>query len=282
MKNLALHAVIVELDDSTQATSADKGKAPMKGEKPTKMIAKRAEPSISQKGESSGATNQKVPQTYQIPHRRSKFSHENSQIPEGGYFTRKGRRKGPPSDSSSTLSSEETKSTSGNDDSSDSETNPSSSSESSDTSSKRRKLSQSDKRYRKERRAKYKWDALKTRKLLAGVQAKSPPIYSGIANLDILDQWTYAMDTWIEMNGLDNKWAIKLMDNFLSDKASNFYMKHVALRHCHWTIQQVYEGLFDYCFLPDYKLELRKCLMSAYQGRKPIRDFARDLDTLAH
>ena len=88
------------------------------------------------------------------------------------------------------------------------------------------------------------------------------------------------MDVWIEMQGLDNKWAVKLMINFLSDKASTFYMKHIALRQHRWTVQKVYEGLFDYCFPPDYKLELQKRLMTAYQGRKPVHNFAQDIEAL--
>jgi hypothetical protein len=157
----------------------------------------------------------------------------------------------------------------------------SSSSSSNRNKAKRKKYSSTNKRRHKEKRSRSKRDARKTKELLSGVKAKTPFTYTGTASLDLLDQWTYAMDVWFEMNGLDNKWAVKLMINFLSEKAGTFYMKHVALHRHRWSIKQVYEGLFDYCFPPDYKLELRKRLMNAYQGKRMFRDFARDVEALA-
>lgn len=301
-KKVALNAVIVEVEhradipeqDPTTAqqstgsfSQSTKGKTVMEGEKPRHtslpIDKNRTDPiDTIRKSYSTQhiAKETKVPPLQSGKH-RSRFTREKSQIPSGGYFSLEGGQGGLPPSSSSSSSSDNTDSSSGNESNStvpDSSPNDLSSSSSSTTP--RKNMSPSAMRHRKDRRAQWKKNLQKTRKLLAGVQTKAPPTYTGIANLDILDQWTYAMDVWIEMQGLDNKWAVKLMINFLSDKASTFYMKHIALRQHRWSVQQVYEGLFDYCFPPDYKLELRKRLMTAYQGRKPVRDFARDIEAL--
>jgi hypothetical protein len=91
----------------------------------------------------------------------------------------------------------------------------------------------------------------------------------------------YEVDTWIELTALSDKLAMKLIVNFMSGTASKFFMDHVATNLKQWTIKDVYKALFDYCFPTDFKLRLRKRLMSAYQGKKTVRDFIRDIRSLA-
>jgi hypothetical protein len=74
---------------------------------------------------------------------------------------------------------------------------------------------------------------------------------------------------------------IKILVNFMWGKASRFFMKHVALCQKDWTLKSIYEALFNYCFPPDFKLQLREQLTRAKQGKNDVRDFQRDLETLA-
>lgn len=113
------------------------------------------------------------------------------------------------------------------------------------------------------------------------VKIKNPCTYDGRADLDLFDQWTYEVDTWRELNGISNRMAVKILVNFMSGKASRFFMKHVALRQKDWTLKSIYEALFNYCFPPDFKLQLREQLTRAKQGSNNVRDFQRDLETLA-
>jgi hypothetical protein len=113
------------------------------------------------------------------------------------------------------------------------------------------------------------------------IKIKKPFTYDGRADLDVLDQWTYEVDTWRDWNRISDKMVVKILVNFMSGKASQFFMKHIALRQNDWTVKSVYEGLFNYCFPPDFKLQLRDQLTSARQGKSDIRDFQRDLETLA-
>ncbi|KAJ7207445.1 hypothetical protein GGX14DRAFT_567397 [Mycena pura] len=172
------------------------------------------------------------------------FKRESSEIPEGGWF-----RAGTvaPSSSSDSASSSES-----------SEASESSSSEDGQETRSRRELNVS-----------------------RSVKIKTPFTFDGRADLDVLDQWTYEVDTWREWNGISDRMTVKIMVNFMSGKASRFFMKHVALRQKEWTVQSVYEGLFNYCLPPDFKLELREKLTSAQQRKNDVRDFQRDLETLA-
>lgn len=119
------------------------------------------------------------------------------------------------------------------------------------------------------------------RKALSSMKIDNPPIYKGVPNLDEFDHWIFAVKVWVKRMGLSKKWAVRLLVNFVGDKASVFYMKYVALKPKKWNLRRIFNALFDYCFPPDYKLQLRQRLMRSYQGRSYFRDFARDIQTLA-
>ncbi|KAJ7192489.1 hypothetical protein GGX14DRAFT_578056 [Mycena pura] len=126
---------------------------------------------------------------------------------------------------------------------------------------------------RKERR--------KAEKVLASIKVRKPFVYQGKADLDLFDEWTYQVDTWAELHGLDDATMVKIIVNFMGGRASQFFMKHVALRRKKWTVKSVYEGLFDYCFPPNFKWRLREELMQAMQGSNSVRDFVREIEDLA-
>ncbi|KIJ24277.1 hypothetical protein M422DRAFT_56464 [Sphaerobolus stellatus SS14] len=170
----------------------------------------------------------------------------------------------------------------GRDDSRDSSSSSSSSSSSdSDSSSSERKQSPSQEKRRREKKKKYKKQAKNMRKMLSHVKVNPLPVYSGTPNIEILDRWAYAVNNWVEMHALERKWAVRLVANFLGGKASTFYMRHVAHHQKRWTLQQIYDGLFDYCFPPDYKNRLRDRLTSYEQRDLFLVDFAREIENLA-
>jgi hypothetical protein len=118
-------------------------------------------------------------------------------------------------------------------------------------------------------------------KSIPGVKIKAPFTFNGEADLDTFDHWTYAVDSWRDWNGISDRMAVKIMVNFMSGKASKFFMKHIAMRRRDWTVKMVYEALFNYCFPTDFKLQLRDKLTAAKQGKNDVRDFERDIETLA-
>ncbi|RDX39900.1 hypothetical protein OH76DRAFT_1323501, partial [Lentinus brumalis] len=86
--------------------------------------------------------------------------------------------------------------------------------------------------------------------------------WNGAPDLDVFDQWTYEIDTWGELLGLSDRLMLKLVVQFMSDKPSKFFMRHVATRQEEWTMKDLYEALFDY-------------------WRSRVRDFVREIQQLA-
>ena len=94
-------------------------------------------------------------------------------------------------------------------------------------------------------------------------------------------QWTFEVDTYCDWYNVDSKTSVQFLVKWTAGKASQFLMKHVVRNLKDWDRQLVYEGLFDYCFPTHFKLELREKMMDAVQGSQTVRDFARDLESLA-
>ncbi|KAJ7208904.1 hypothetical protein GGX14DRAFT_566600 [Mycena pura] len=231
----------------------------------------------------STAKSVKVEMAREHHFKPSNFRREQTEIPEGGYFRETTAGPGgppdPPSSSSSSTDSSDSSESSTTDEESmsDEETSglSSSSSSSPSRSSRRRKRTPKHKRNESSKRHK------KMKRILASLKVKSPFIYDGKADLDMFDHWTYEVDTWAELHGIDDAMTVKLMVNFMGGKASRFFMKHIALRRKNWTVKLVYEGLFDYCFPANFKLQLRERLMSAKQRGSKVRDFMRDIESLS-
>ncbi|KAJ7917253.1 hypothetical protein B0H13DRAFT_2322505 [Mycena leptocephala] len=209
------------------------------------------------------------------------FKRDQSEIPGGGWFhATTVEPDGPPTPPASSSSSSSESESSSDENSDDESSSTSASSDSSSSSS----LSPSARRRRRtplaKRRAAKK-EHKKLKKALSSIKIKAPFIYEGKADLDLFDHWTYETDTWAEWNGISDTMTVKIMVNFMGGKASRFFMKHVAMRQKEWTVKSVYEGLFNYCFPPDFKLQLRERLMAATQGTSKVRDFMRDIEALA-
>ncbi len=119
------------------------------------------------------------------------------------------------------------------------------------------------------------------KRAMSGVKIKTPFIWNGSPDLDVFDQWTYEVDTWRELHGLSDRLMIKLVVQFMSGKASQFFMRHVATRQSDWTLKLLYEALFDYCFPTDFKARLRQQLETLQQDKSRVRDFLRELEHLA-
>lgn len=213
------------------------------------------EPTTDKKGTKSKAKKAKGTKKRKNSHKSGKLSsqytRDKSEVLEGGYFAKvAGYMDEESSDSSNDDSSSSSSSSSpgdeGDDGSSGSSLSSSSSSSSSDSDS-----SSSD----SEDDAGVNKKIL--RKALSSMKIDNPPVYKGNPNLDEFDHWIFAVHVWVKRMGLSNKWAVRLLVNFVKDQASVFYMKHVALKPKKWTLRKIFNALFDYCFPLDYKLQLR-------------------------
>ena len=105
------------------------------------------------------------------------------------------------------------------------------------------------------------------------VKIDAPSLYNGKADLDAFDRWAYEVSTWKHLNRMSEGLAVTMLNKYVTDKAGIFYMKYVARKERRWTITTIFEGLFDYCFPKDFKLNLRRRLMNMTQGKARITEF---------
>ena len=103
--------------------------------------------------------------------------------------------------------------------------------------------------------------------MLKRVKVDTPSSYNGRADLDVFDRWAFEVTTWKRLNRLSDEIAITMLNKYVTDKAGVFYMKYVAGKAKRWTLTDLFEGLFDYCFPKDFKSNLRRRLMTASQGK---------------
>ena len=94
--------------------------------------------------------------------------------------------------------------------------------------------------------------------MLKRVKVDTPSSYNGKADLDVFDRWAFEVTTWKRLNRLSDEIAITMLNKYVTDKAGVFYMKYVAGKAKRWTLTDLFEGLFDYCFPKDFKSNLRR------------------------
>lgn len=181
--------------------------------------------------------------------RKSRFTRECSLMPEGGFFAKISGLAGNPSDSSSSSGSSD--------------------SDSSDLDSD------------DDNKGTHKLPETSQKQNISALKVKDPPTYYGVMNLDTYDHWVYNVTLWAKLHKLEDEFAVQMLGNFLAGKAGIFYMKYVVMKPKKWTLPTIFPALFDYCFPPDYKEELRTQLHDSRQGQKHFRDFAQDVEVLA-
>ncbi|KAJ3474470.1 hypothetical protein NLI96_g12440 [Meripilus lineatus] len=264
-------------------TTKDKGKGVDRTQEQRDFLKKFASgASTKSKGKTKDDEKKKPPTSKRKP--ASSFLREPSQMPDGGYL-RKATKERYESSDDETSNSPPSRPPTPPSSSSSSSSSPSSSSESSSSESSSSSSSDDEKAKKKARdkrkRKEYKKKQKKRKEILTGVKIKQPFIWKGLPDLEIFDQWVYEVDNWQELNGLTDKYALRLVKGFMSGQAAKFFMKHVATDLKNWTMKELYDALFNYCFPLDFKEELRENLENATQGTAKIRDFVRDLETLA-
>ena len=118
------------------------------------------------------------------------------------------------------------------------------------------------------------------RKALAKQKIEPPGTFDGKPDLAVFDKWTYEVNTWVKLTKLRETTAINLLVKYTSGSAGDFFMNFITGNEERWTLEGVLEGIFEYCFPPDFKDRLRAQLSNATQGKRRIRDFVRDIEKL--
>ena len=131
-------------------------------------------------------------------------------------------------------------------------------------------------KWRKESRVKRE-----ERKMLAKQKVDPPGTYDRRPDLAVFDKWTYEVNTWIRLTKYHKPTALNLLVKYTTGTAGKFFMSFIARCEDTWSVRAMYEALFDYCFLPDFKDRLHTQLSNASQRQCRIRDFVRDIEKLA-
>lgn len=107
------------------------------------------------------------------------------------------------------------------------------------------------------------------------------PEYDGAADLETYEAFVHKFDSWCRAKELQGRYAVELLNYALTGKAATWYLRHVALDTRTWTMQQVYDELWKYCFPVSFREDMRKKLMHAKQRGCSVKDFAQDIQNVA-
>ncbi|KIJ47608.1 hypothetical protein M422DRAFT_125654, partial [Sphaerobolus stellatus SS14] len=105
--------------------------------------------------------------------------------------------------------------------------------------------------------------------------------YDGAANYEEFERWMYEVNNWMDIMKFPKNLRVRHIGSFMTGKASKFYFTHVAPNPKKYTIDSLGRELFDYCFPPRFRQNMRDKFKEASQGRRMIKDYIRYLESLA-
>ncbi|KAF8597466.1 hypothetical protein BDV93DRAFT_452832 [Ceratobasidium sp. AG-I] len=111
-------------------------------------------------------------------------------------------------------------------------------------------------------------------------KAKLPTPYQGQESLDDFELWDYEVDQWLEDTGFKGRTAVRHLGSFLRGKAARWFMDFVAPEPESYTMDTLKVALFQYCFKPDLREQLRRDFKFARQGNMCILDYIQSLKRL--
>ncbi|KAF8752463.1 hypothetical protein RHS01_07674 [Rhizoctonia solani] len=114
----------------------------------------------------------------------------------------------------------------------------------------------------------------------SGYKAQSPKTYKGEADIDKLDMFIFSYDLYVSDTRLSDSKAVLTVSRFLDDKAASWYMLNVAPDPGSYSMESIYVGLYDYCFPPDFKDDMRKLYNEKKQGDSGVQDYFAELARL--
>ncbi|KAF8752795.1 hypothetical protein RHS01_07224 [Rhizoctonia solani] len=100
----------------------------------------------------------------------------------------------------------------------------------------------------------------------SGYKAQTPKAYKGEADIDKYDMFIFNYKLYLSDTKLSDRKAVLTVSRFLEDKAATWYMMNVAPDPEAYTMETIYVGLYEYCFPPDFKEEVRRQYNQKRQG----------------
>ena len=107
-----------------------------------------------------------------------------------------------------------------------------------------------------------------------------PKTYDGSANVQAYHRFIRESDAYLRDGKVRDERKVFLLSYYLTGKAYDFYIQRVAITEEQWNIPQFYEGLFNFCFPVDYRMQLRKTLTRCHQNEKSVAEYTHELQDL--
>ncbi|KIJ53046.1 hypothetical protein M422DRAFT_243018 [Sphaerobolus stellatus SS14] len=153
---------------------------------------------------------------------------------------------------------------------------PYSSSSSSSSSSNSKDINKA-----REKKRKYKCRLNERASKATSAKISSPRTYDSAANYEEFERWTYEVNNWMDITKFPKNLRVRHIGSFMTGNTSKFYFMHVAPNPKKYTIDSLGRELFDYCFPPRFRQNMRDKFKDASQGRRMIKDYIRYLESLA-
>lgn len=99
------------------------------------------------------------------------------------------------------------------------------------------------------------------------------PTYNGTANWDVFEAFSGKWDSWQRSRELNDASAVTVLQHALTGSAAEWYNKHVALNTRRWSVERLFNDLFEAVFPENFREDLRERLMSAAQRGTPRQGF---------
>ncbi|KAG9074015.1 hypothetical protein FRC06_010993, partial [Ceratobasidium sp. 370] len=114
----------------------------------------------------------------------------------------------------------------------------------------------------------------------SGYKAQAPKSYNGEADFDKFELFVFNYDNWCLDTQLSVRKRVRNVSRFLDGKASVWYMSNVAPNINTYDMKGIYQGIFDYCFPPDFRENLRRKYMRKQQGDQSVQDYFAELELM--
>ncbi|KZT29512.1 hypothetical protein NEOLEDRAFT_1048381, partial [Neolentinus lepideus HHB14362 ss-1] len=105
--------------------------------------------------------------------------------------------------------------------------------------------------------------------------------WDGNPDYDRFEHWIYDIENYFTTTGIPKNLQVRMIGRWLRGKAADYFMNSIADNPDEFSKENVYHGLFAYCFPVRFKAELRKRYNKCFQDNRPFREFLRELQKLS-
>ncbi|KAJ3897166.1 hypothetical protein F5879DRAFT_928041, partial [Lentinula edodes] len=107
-----------------------------------------------------------------------------------------------------------------------------------------------------------------------------PSIWNGEADAEVFQRIVLEGYQFCKEGKIPKNERVFLISHYLSGKAYQFFALKVAKNHSKWSLQEFYEGLFNYCFPVNHREQMRTKLRKCYQNGRTVSEYVHELESI--